>query len=220
MYPGVCPGCTTREKEKSHYLCFECESQTPTTDHMSIRDNLLERKIFGRVELNFGAALYIFSKNTPVQKLIHALKYKGQKNLGIRLGMRMGAQMARALPREVFPDLIVPIPLSPGKRRSRGYNQAAMFAQGIGMAIERPVESNLLLKSKDTISQTQINRHSRFQNVFKSFELNNNFKIRDHTHILIVDDVFTTGATIEAAAHRLGELHQVRLSIAVIATGI
>jgi len=179
-----------------------------------IQNPVLER-FWGRVALEHASSSYVFSKGGRLQNLIHKLKYEGQPEIGIELGKRFGSLLKNTAPYDTVTN-IVPVPLHPKKEKIRGYNQAAMFAQGLAEGMNKPWSENYLIRVENTTTQTQKSRMDRFDNVANAFAVAQTKELA-HQHILLVDDVITTGATLEACAHKLLAVEGVKVSLAVIA---
>ena len=170
---------------------------------------------WGRVPLITGAAYYQFKKQSKVQNLLHQLKYKGQKQVGIKTGSLYGTELKQE---KIYQDMsvIIPVPLHPNRERKRGYNQSEMFAMGLSQTMEIPYFSDVLVRTTASETQTKKSKFKRWENVKSIFEIQNEAVIRNK-HILLVDDVITTGATIEACAQMLIEVPGVKVSVAAIA---
>lgn len=212
LYPTMCMICnedhTIGEESK---LCFGCLANMPWTNHFKTKKNAAAPKLWGRLPCLDVASMINFYSHTNIKAMIHRLKYEGRKDIGYYLG-RMAGLKAKESPFFKDIDLIVPIPLHETKRIKRGYNQAAYFGEGVSDVLEIPMHEGIVIKTKHTVSQTKLSRVQRVQNVFKSFELTNRSDI-EGKHVLIVDDVLTTGATIEACGNRLLEARGVKISV-------
>jgi len=158
---------------------------------------------------------YLYNKGNAVQQLVHKLKYRGMKEIGIFLGEALGREMAGVLDDSSI-SCIIPVPLHPKKLRKRGFNQSEVIAQGISNITGLPVNTSVLCRKSFTSTQTRKSKYERWQNVESIFGLRDPEKIKN-SHILLVDDVITTGATIEACAHTLLQYEGVRLSVAAVA---
>jgi ComF family protein len=187
----------------------------PKTDCFKHKENLVSKLFWGRVPLQNAVALYQFHKEGSVQKLIHELKYEGGKRTGVFLGRQLGYALKES---NYFCDVdyIIPIPLHPKKEKLRGYNQSKYIAKGVHEVLGVKINTRSLIRTENTDSQTRKKRFSRWENMINSFALKKSKKLR-HTHILLIDDVVTTGATLEACAHKLLEIEGVKVSIATIA---
>jgi len=170
---------------------------------------------WGRVPLKFGAALLNFRSNSIVQNMIHGLKYEHKKDIGLHLGLLAGE---RLLTSKNFakPDILIPVPLHKSREILRGYNQSLVFGQGVSDVIGVPVSKDAVIKFSKTNSQTGKSRTDRVLNVSQTFRINQPEKLKGK-HIMILDDVVTTGATVEAVAIKLLESGVKEISLLVIA---
>lgn len=215
LYPQICFGCGTDQVEKAIPLCHKCIQDLPFTDFFSINENPVEKIFWGRADIQNAGALLFFTKDSLVQTLITALKYHHNKKVGILFGKLMGEAIAVE---EKFKqiDLIIPIPISASKINSRGFNQSEVIAIGIQQIWHRPILNNVLIKRSWSNSQTKKNRKARLQQLPNLFYLQKPTSI-EGKHILLVDDVLTTGATLEAAVASLMTGSPASVSIAVAA---
>jgi len=215
LYPQICFGCGTDQVEKAMPLCHKCIQDLPFTDFFSINENPVEKIFWGRADIQNAGALLFFTKDSLVQTLITALKYHHNKKVGILFGKLMGEAIAVE---EKFKqiDLIIPIPISASKINSRGFNQSEVIAIGIQQIWHRPILNNVLIKRSWSNSQTKKNRKARLQQLPDLFYLQKPTSI-EGKHILLVDDVLTSGATLEAAVASLMTGSPASVSIAVAA---
>ena len=215
LYPQICFGCGTDQVEQTMPLCHKCIQDLPTTDFFSIRENPIEKIFWGRSDVQSAGALLFFTKDSLVQTLITELKYHHNKKVGILFGKLMGEAIAVE---EKFKqiDLIIPIPISASKMNSRGYNQSEVIAVGMQQVWNRPIVDDVLIKKNWSNSQTKKDRTARLQQVPDLFFLQKPTSI-EGKHILLVDDVLTTGATLEAAIKTLMTGSPASVSIAVAA---
>ena len=196
-------------------LCNQCIQDLPTTDFFSINENPVEKNFWGRVPVQSAGALLFFTKDSLVQTLMTQLKYHHNKKVGILFGQLMGEAIAAEKKFEQI-DLLVPIPILYSKMNNRGYNQSQVIAMGIQQVWNRPIVDDVLIKRSWSNSQTKKDRKARLQQVPDLFFLQNPACIKDK-HLLLVDDVLTTGATLEAAIETLMAGSPASVSIAVAA---
>lgn len=215
FFPRICPGCGSDALQKEEMICPRCFDGLPFTQFHLIRDNKTEKTFYGRVGISFGMSLLYFSKNSIVQNLMHELKYKGNLDLGIFLGKMMGRALKKG---KCFDDVdfVVPLPLSEKKKKRRGYNQAELLCDGIAEVIQKPVHVNKVLRTIDTATQTKKHRGERWRNVEGIFSVADP-RLFENKHLLLVDDVLTTGATLEACATLILQSDNARVSIATLA---
>jgi ComF family protein len=215
VFPEVCLSCGKGLYKNEYRICTQCLYHLPKTGYHLQVDNPVARLFWGRVDIYSAAAQYNFEKGSSVQKLIHHLKYKGQKDIGITLGKWYGGELKES---ELYKnvDLIIPVPLHKTKERRRGYNQSALFAEGLseGMGIKHDILS--LSRTYASETQTRKSRYNRWKNVETVFHLNNTKALIDK-HVLLVDDVVTTGSTLEACSQALAKIPGIKISIATIA---
>ena len=216
FYPHVCLACSQKLLSGEEVLCFKCEGELPQSDHWNNPENPLMKRFWGRVDTQGAATLFQFQKGESVQHLLHQLKYRGRKDVGEYLG-RMFGQMLKQ-PESIIKniDLIVPVPLHWKKLKTRGYNQCDPFAQALAETLNVPWSSTSLERVQENISQTKINRFDRYGNVAEIFAVADADQLTNK-HILLVDDVVTTGSTLEATATAILLIPGTIISIATIA---
>lgn len=198
-----------------YVICTDCRFTLPFTNFHLQPDNIVARQFWGKVNLEAAYALYYFAKGGKVQNLMHHFKYNGMQQIGVLLGNIAGAQLAK---NEVFKtvDVIIPVPLHKKRLKQRGYNQSTCFAEGLAQKLNAIVDESSLIRAKATETQTHKSRFSRFENMQEVFAVINPEKLINK-HVLLVDDVVTTGSTLEACAVQLLRIEGLKLSIATIA---
>ena len=213
-FPHVCAGCGSDRVGPSHPICLACLSALPKTDFHLYKENPADKIFWGRLSISRATAHYYFTKKSVLQQLLHDFKYRGNKDLGYFLGRLMGQDLKQSHWAGTI-DAIVPLPLFESKEKQRGYNQAEVLAKGISHELQYPVIKNAIVRKQYTESQTRKNRVERWQNMDGRFELAVPNDIAGK-HILLVDDVVTTGATLEACGRELLKAPNVQLSIATL----
>jgi len=187
----------------------------PLTHHFVVRENEAYMKLLGREKIQFANALFIMRIPGPIHNMIQQYKYHGDQRIGKWCGLLFGKQLQKqSLIHTV--DVIVPVPIHPKKLNRRGFNQTEVFARAISKQTNIPVNSQALCKRMDNHSQTHMTRTNRIINTMNSFVLNDTGELYSK-HILLVDDVLTTGATLEACIIQLKKIPNVRISIGIIA---
>lgn len=213
-FPHICAGCGSDLLNKEQELCLRCQDSLPLTSFASHGNNPVEKLFWGRMPLTYATAQYYFTKESLMQRLMHEFKYRSNKELGLYLGRLMGHQLKNAN-RFLQVDALVPLPLFPIKERKRGYNQAEVLCEGIAEVLQKPILNKAVIRTVHTESQTKMNRVQRWENMKDHFRLVNKEAI-ENKHVLLVDDVITTGATLEACGTEVLKGHNSRLSIATL----
>ncbi|MFN4255878.1 MAG: ComF family protein [Saprospiraceae bacterium] len=215
FFPQTCVACGLEPPAPASCFCRSCQTNLlPTGQHL-LRENEFSQRFWGLLPIQAGAAMFHFVKKSPVQRALHQLKYRNRADVGLKIGRQFGRQLLQS---ELFRpvDVIVPVPLHPKKERIRGYNQSAKFAEGLGEAMQKPVENQALARQVFSQSQTQKSRSERFQNVGAAFVLKKRAPL-EGKNVLLVDDVLTTGATLESCGRQILEVPGTRLFLATIA---
>lgn len=215
LYPHYCIGCGSDHLGLQQQLCSRCAHQLPETGFFRQPNNPVEKAFFGRLRVQNAAALYYFTKQSMVQELMVQLKYHQNKQAGLFFGRMMGYAL-RSEPRFADIDLLVPLPPNAKKEFTRGYNQAEVICEGIHEVWPKPLLTKAIQRDKFTDSQTTQNRLSRWQNMEGVFEVKQHDQLINK-HILLVDDVMTTGATLEACGQNIITMSNCKLSIATAA---
>ncbi len=215
LYPQVCPACKERPPIRGDIFCIHCYYKLPYTDYHLSNDNMMLDRFWGRLELEMATAIFLFAKGSRTQNVIHALKYKQKKEIGIRLGEDYGIKL-KENPILKTVNLILPVPLHLKKLKKRGYNQSDLFAKGLSLGMNIPWSKNHIKCIKESSTQTRKSRLERLENAANSFTIDNPNDLRGK-HLLIVDDVITSGATLEACGLKVLEIENTKISFATIA---
>lgn len=212
FYPKICDACGKSLRRQEHVLCTSCLAKLPRTAYHKDKDSELAQVFWGRIPVEHITALMHFVKGSNYRKLIHKLKYQNRPDIGVFLGRELGSELhVSALFDDV--DFIVPVPLHPDRLKTRGYNQAEMIGKGLSETMKIPQDTDNFFRAVSTTTQTRKNRFDRWENVAEVFQVKDE-SMFTNKHILLVDDVITTGATIEACAQRLLKIPNVKISIA------
>jgi ComF family protein len=215
FFPPVCVTCGNRLINQETFVCMDCWFDLPVTNFHNENENKVAQLFWGRVHVEYATAFFSYKKGSRYQQLIHAVKYRGMKELGFETGKRFGLELKEAAGFKTV-DLVVPVPLHPRKQKIRGYNQSEWIARGIGNTMNLPVSTDNLFRNVHTSTQTRKSRFERWQNVEGIFDVKKP-EIFEGKHILLVDDVVTTGSTLEACAIHLLKINGVSVSIATLA---
>lgn len=218
VYPRSCLCCGEIMQQHEEHICNYCYLSLPRSHFHLQEDNPVEKLFYGRVPVFAAASYYLFNKQSGVQKLLHDIKYKGNRKLALAIGQWYGTELKGS---ERFGDIdcIIPVPLHAKKLRQRGYNQSELFAKGLAEAMNNEMNTADLGRRQFTTTQTKKSKFERWENVEDTFELAEGHQLSGK-HVLLVDDVITTGATIEACALALQEAKGIRISLASIAFAV
>lgn len=215
FYPRLCLLCQRSLVEGEEHICLHCSNHLPYTHFTDMETNPVCLLLQGKTSFVAATALLHFTKGGSGQKLIHSLKHHGNKKLGYELG-RMAATTYRETGLFDTVDLLLPVPLHPKRMRQRGYNQSEWIAYGIRSATGIAVDTSSLSRIKKTESQTRKQIFERSENVEDIFRVENTDTLKNK-HILLVDDVITTGSTMNACAEAMKAISGIRISILGIA---
>ena len=217
FFPQACLACQESLVAGERHICTACRVELPYTDYHRLppAHNPLARRFWGRLPVQQVLSYLHFVRHGRTQQLLHQLKYRGQRHVGHTLGRLYGAELAGTALAAEF-DVIVPVPLHPRKLARRGYNQAEAFGSGLAEALGCPSRAQALRRTAHTTSQTRKSRTERWQNVATVFEVADPAAVAGR-HVLLVDDVLTTGATLEACGVALLAAGARAVSIATVA---
>jgi ComF family protein len=218
LFPRLCYACGNHLLRNEKLICTECYVLIPRTNYHLENDNPVARIFWGRCRIEKAAAFSFYNRGSRIRHLIHNLKYKGIKDIGPELGKIYGMALSQSgFTRDI--DLIIPVPLHPSKERIRGFNQSYLISEGISEATGVPVGAKLLKRKLKTETQTRKSRYDRWKNVEGSFSVEDPLSVRGK-HILLIDDVITTGSTIESCATELLKTEGVRVSVVALAVSL
>lgn len=215
FYPRVCAACGDTLLKDEETVCLKCRYLLPKTGYELHADNPLAQMFYGRVRFHAVTACFFFAKQGKVQHLIHELKYKGNWEAGVFLGQQLGESLKNA-PLFQGIDYLVPVPLHPKREKKRGYNQSLMIARGIAEVTGIAIGDRFLVRGVNTATQTKKSKEERFQNVKDIFQVCHAEELQGK-HILLIDDVLTTGATLESCAHKFEDIPGITISAATAA---
>jgi ComF family protein len=215
IFPELCQACGGNLVSNEDVICINCVYDLPYTNFHQQLDNVVARQLWGRIDLQNVYTLLYFVKGGKVQNMMHQFKYKNMPRIGNRLGEIAGKQLA-GTERYQDIDFIIPVPLHPRKLKLRGYNQSAQFAEGLAEKMNAMVDIGNLIRLKHTDTQTKKSRFSRYENMRDVFGVVDPEKL-EGKHVLLVDDIITTGATLEACGLELLKIPGLKLSLAAIA---
>lgn len=215
IFPRICYACKNPTKKEFHCICFSCRNALARHHRNHSNNDPVEQIFLGRLKLEKATAFLKFEKNARIQSLLHNLKYKGVSDIGTELGKLAGVELEIS---HFFDgiDVLLPIPIHPKKQKKRGYNQSHFIAKGISNVTGLSVDKTSIIKQINTSSQTKKSRFERHNNVNDSFKLIDRNTLQNK-HILLIDDVVTTGSTVETCGNLLKEIPGVQLSLLTIA---
>lgn len=200
-------------------LCVYCQTRLPKSNYHLDPSNALVKKFWGRVPVLHAASYYLFQKNSDVQHILHELKYNERTDVGVYIGLIYGTELCKKNTTFTKADAIIPVPLHPKKLKKRGYNQSDFFAKGLSESLQIPNITDAVCRNTDTVSQTGKSRIDRWDNVNAIFSIEKP-DLLQNKHVILVDDVITTGATLEALSNELISKTACAVSILSIASAI
>ncbi len=218
LFPRLCYACGNNLLRNEELICTECYVLIPRTNYHIERNNPVEQLFWGRCRIEKAAAFSFYNRGSRITALIHNLKYKGIRDVGYRLGEMYGSVLKNSgFTSDI--DIIIPVPLHPAKQRIRGFNQSEIISQGISASTDIPVDINSLSRKNLSSTQTKKSRYDRWTNVEGIFCVNG-VKNISNKHILLVDDVITTGSTIESCVTELLNADGVKVSVIALAVAL
>jgi ComF family protein len=215
FYPALCACCNNTLTSNELTICINCRHDLPHTNFTNEENNLVEKSFYGRIQIESATALFYFFKKGNIQNLMHALKYKNQQQVGTLLGNWLGDEMSQSN-RFSSIDYIIPVPLHKNKLKTRGYNQVSYFGKSIAKSLNIPFNETILTRVSYTKTQTKKIRFDRWNNVQELFFVEDQ-KALENKHILLIDDIITTGATLEACCKAFEKTKNLKISIACMA---
>lgn len=218
FFPRFCPGCGSDTVHYGQILCLNCLLELPETGFFDLAENPVKHIMDGRLTVERAASLYYCAHVSKLHNMIHQLKYKHNRYVGVFLGEMMGRQMLQSKWKKDI-DLIVPIPLHPNRERKRGYNQTKIIADGIANITSIPIATDAVARTIYTQTQTQKGRSERISNMEAKFHVVKPEKL-EGKHILLIDDLITTGATLEFCGLEILKVPGTRISIATVGRSV
>ena len=215
FFPVYCPVCGNIIHSSNQVICLTCELNMPRTGYEPGNDNPVGQIFWGRVKLMGAVSLFRFEKGSAYQSLLHQLKYNGARHIGIYCGKLLGIELKSYIENRV--DYIIPVPLHRKKERKRGFNQSELIAKGIFSILNKPVLTDLVYRERNTDSQTRKNRFERWENMDGVFQLSKKAPDYEGCSFLLIDDVVTTGATLEACSNTLLQIPGSKVFVATVA---
>jgi ComF family protein len=215
FFPDLCAACGKSLFKNERIICTNCVYHLPQTNFHEDPNNKMARQLWGRFPFVQTIAFLYFRKGSRIQNMMHKLKYRKSPETGIRLGELYAYELKRS---DIFKksDLIMPIPLHPAKFKKRGYNQSECIAKGLSAILNIPINTKNLVRLENTETQTKKSRYARYENLVSAFDVKEKSELINK-HIMLIDDVMTTGATLEACSLLLQEIEGVKISICTIA---
>lgn len=215
IFPENCHACNTILVAGENIICTTCRLTLPKTNHLNIKDNSLLLRFYGRINFEYAASFLVYGKHTRVQNILKSIKYEGSPEVAEYFGKWIAEELVFNGFSSKF-DLIIPVPLHPNRQKIRGYNQAEELAKPIAEILKINLGNKIIIRTKSTISQTKLSQNLRYENVENIFLTKNESEIKNK-NILLVDDVVTTGSTIESLANEILKSEPKSLSLITLA---
>ena len=215
LYPKLCNSCGVALLSNENVICTKCLHELPLTYYHLENENAVKKVFYGRLDIESATSFLLFEKKGMVQQLVHNLKYRGHEEIGEFFGSWMGNEL-KETPQFRTITAVVPVPLHKSRLRKRGYNQVEKLGRALGKALNVPYVDSVLVKKKASKTQTIKKRFARWGSIEATFQVENE-NLLEKQHVLLVDDLVTTGATLEACALKLLSIREVKISIATLA---
>ncbi|KAA1246266.1 ComF family protein [Aquimarina sp. RZ0] len=215
FYPIYCAACNGPLYKNERMLCTSCRHKLPLGNFHKVNAKKIEKVFYGRSKIQNATSLFVFEKEGLVQNLIHNLKYRGQQEIGKELGIWLGEELTQSIEYKGI-DAVIPVPLHPRRLRERGFNQVEKFGQEIAKKLDAEYIDIVLKKNSYNKKQSKNRGFTRWINTSETFGSQNE-SLLENKHILIVDDIITTGATLEACINTLKSIQGIKISIATMA---
>ncbi|MBQ4801670.1 ComF family protein [Aquimarina sp. MMG015] len=215
FYPIYCAACDNPLYKNERILCTSCRHKLPLGNFHKVNAKKIEKVFYGRAKIENATSLLVFEKDSLVQNLIHNLKYRGREEIGKELGVWLGQELSQSSVYQNI-DTVIPVPLHPKRLRERGFNQVEKFGQEIAEKLNAEYVDFVLKKNSYNKKQSKNSRNTRWINTSETFGIQNE-SLLANKHILIVDDIVTTGATLEACIQVLKSIPGIKISIATMA---
>ena len=215
FFPKACSGCNSFLLANENVICTVCRHEIPLTNHHKIENNEAVVKFYGRIPIEFAAALFYFHKKGIVQEMIHKLKYKGHQEVGTAIGYWYAEELKRIAELNSV-DYIIPVPLHKKRLKERGYNQVEAFGKSLSESMAIPYNDSVLIRNVYSKTQTKKNLLGRSEVVGSIFSAVQDDSLHNK-HFMLIDDVITTGSTLEACGRELLKIPGAKLSIVCMA---
>ena len=214
FFPDLCIVCNSHLVNQEALICTKCLYNLPKTNYHKEIDNPVSQLFWGRTKVEYATGFFTFSKGSKYQGMMHKFKYHGNKEIGYVLGKSFGNQLRNSVFNQI--DVIIPVPLHKSKLKKRGFNQSEWIAKGLSETLQKPLDVKSVIRSIATETQTRKSRFERWKNVENIFKIANENALKGN-HVLLVDDVVTTGSTLEACVNAILEIENTKVSIATLA---
>jgi len=215
LYPNLCVTCGSDLVKGEQFVCLKCLNEIPKTNYHLLKENPVEKRFWGKVPIENGTSYFFFHKGSKFQHLLHELKYKNNKEIGEFLGKYAAVEFLQNDDYKTI-DAVIPVPLHPQKELKRGYNQSEWICRGISEVIKKPTNVGNLVRVQENTTQTKKSVYERYENTQGIFDLKNPAEL-EGKHVLLVDDVLTTGSTIEACMQALQKTNNIKISVFTLA---